>query len=76
MKITKLGATTSIIYADEGRVLTSYTEDKDILLYVGALRVACANSRISAYREITLEQHRAYMVAKEIAEAAYTDDEE
>lgn len=75
MKIQKLGNFGAVIITpDEGYMLTRYNEENtDILCYAGYTRVACNETQINNYREITLEEHRAYMVAKEIAEAEYND---
>lgn len=76
MKVQKLGNFGAVILTPEtGYMLTRYNEETtDILYYAGYTRVACNESQIVNYREITIEQHKTYMQEKEVAEAEIQPD--
>lgn len=60
--------------APDGR-LTTYTDDKPITYYIGAVKVVTRPAQIPKYREVTAEQHAAYMAAYEAAIAAQQEEE-
>ena len=53
------------VYADEGMALTTYKDGDDISTYDGFSVVYVKKESVQNIREITLEQHRAYMKEKE-----------
>lgn len=49
------------VYADEGMALTTYKDGDDVSTYDGFSVVYVKEESVLNIREITLEQHRAYM---------------